>query len=37
MDVDVSDEDICAAHDLKNGPKDTVPPLVIRFTCTSVK
>ena len=37
MDADVSEEDICAAHELKKGPKDTVPPLVIRFTYTSVK
>ena len=37
MSVDIVEEDICAAHELKKGPMDSVPPLVVRFAYTSTK
>ena len=37
MGVQLEEEDICAAHELKPGRNDKVPPLVVRFTYTSVK
>ena len=37
MKTNLSEDDICAAHELKKGPMDELPPLVVRFAYTSTK
>ncbi len=37
MGLRLEKEDIVAAHELKKGRNDTVPPLIDRFSFTSIK